>query len=69
VGERLLRYALRQGYRRGLRGGSRVWLAAGGAAVAVRAVRWVIRPGRDVVVHEILAPGQTLVITHLDEPS
>ncbi len=63
--ERLLREATRRGLRRGLGEGSRVWLALGALAVAVRLLRWMAGPGRPIVVTEDLAPGETLEIRHL----
>jgi len=67
--ERAVRTALRRGIKDGLVGGSRVWLALGAAAVGYRlwhrAAGWV----SPTVIREELAPGQTLVVAHLGEPS
>ncbi|MDQ3758216.1 MAG: hypothetical protein M3394_10250 [Actinomycetota bacterium] len=55
---------LRQGIRRGLLGGSRGWLAVGGAALAVRLVRKLGGSEPKVVYHEELKPGEALVIAN-----
>ena len=67
--ERVLRFALRQGYRRGLKGQSRVWMAVGAGAITVRALQRLSRIGASDTVREELEPGQTLVIAHLAKPS
>jgi hypothetical protein len=66
--ERLVKAAVRQGLRRGLRDGNRVWLAVGTAALGVRMLRRLAQPHPDVI-SEQLHPGETLLITHLAEPS
>jgi hypothetical protein len=66
--DRLVRVALRRGLRQGLGDGNRVWMAVGTAAVTVRLLQRLARRS-EVVVTEDLAPGQTLVITHLPKPS
>jgi hypothetical protein len=66
--ERLIKAGLRQGLRRGVRDGSRVWLAVGAAAMGVRVMQRLARPHPDVISEE-LRPGETLLITHLAEPS
>jgi hypothetical protein len=68
VFDRLVKTALRRGMRRGLRDGSQVWLTVGVAAMAVRMLQRLARP-RPEVISEELRPGETLVITHLAEPS
>ena len=50
---------------RGLFGGSRGWLAVWVLAVSTRALRRFIRKDPKVVYCEDLAPGESLVITHL----
>jgi hypothetical protein len=50
---------------RGLLSGSRGWLAFGTVATAFRVVRKIVRKEPKVVYREDLAPGETLVITHL----
>lgn len=57
-------YLLRQGWRRGVVGGSRVWTVAGGIAV----LGWLARKGLkrqpDIVFLEQLGPGETFRITN-----
>jgi len=65
LAERALRSGVRQGLDRGLGEGSRLFLALGGAAVAVRLLRRMAAPGPATVVRELLQPGETLVIEHL----
>ena len=57
--------ALKRGMRRGLGEGSSAWLVIGAAAVSVRLLQRLARPGKDSVVTEELLPGQTLLITHM----
>lgn len=57
--------ALKRGVRQGLGAGSSTWLVIGGVAVSVRLLQRLARPGKGSVITEELAPGQTLVITHL----
>lgn len=68
VSTRVIRYLMRQGWRRGLVGGSPVWTAVCGLGVlgylAGRA--WHQEP--DVVFSEKLAPGQVIRITHEASP-
>ena len=66
--ERIVRAGLRRGFRDGLVGGNRAWLAVGTVALGVRLLRKLSRP-EPVVVCEPLRPGETLVIAHLPEPS
>jgi hypothetical protein len=49
--------------------GSGPWLAVGVAAVGIRLLRWLTRRPAPTVVSEVLRPGETLVISHLPEPS
>lgn len=63
---RLGRYLLRQGWRRGVQGGSRPWLVAGAAALAVSALHRLSAKAEEVVYRDELQPGQTVVIRHLD---
>jgi len=58
--ERLLRTLVRQGFRRGTRGGHPAWLVvAAGAWMATRARR----RGDDVAYRTVLRPGESLVVT------
>ncbi|MHB8466136.1 MAG: hypothetical protein ACYDH6_02505 [Acidimicrobiales bacterium] len=66
--DRGIQAALRQGVRRGVRDGSKVWLSIGAVALGVRMIRWMAGPGQPVIVSETLAPGDTLVIRHLSPP-
>ncbi|MGI8777391.1 MAG: hypothetical protein ACR2LJ_08400 [Acidimicrobiales bacterium] len=53
------------GITRGLLGGSRGWLAVGTAAVSLRLLAKMAIKEPKVVFSEDLAPGESLVITHL----
>jgi hypothetical protein len=68
VFDRIVGSALRRAVRRGVRRGSNFWLGVGVATFCLRMVRRLTRAPSDVVREELL-PGQTLVITHLPEPS
>lgn len=57
--------ALKRGMRDGLGGGSSVWLVLGAAALSVRLLQRLARPGKDSIVTEELRPGETLIITNL----
>jgi hypothetical protein len=61
---RLIRMLLRNGWRRGIVGGSRPWLVAGGVALSVRVLQKLVRSEERVVYSEVLQPGETLVIDH-----
>lgn len=65
---RILRYLMRQGWRRGVVGGSAAWTAVCGLGIlgylAGRA--WHREP--EVVFSEKLAPGEVIRITHEDTP-
>ena len=63
--DRLVKAGMRHGFRRGVVGGSQVWLAVGAVALGARLLKRMAGPGKPVVVTERLAPGQTLVIRHL----
>ena len=63
--KRLLPVLARIGLRRGLRGGSRVWLAIGVTATGLRLLGKYVGKEPKVVYCEDLAPGETLVIRHL----
>ena len=61
---RLLRLAIRNGWRRGILQGSRPWLIAGGLALGLRALQKLAGSEEKVVYSEVLPPGETLVIAH-----
>lgn len=60
----MLARLMRTGLRRGLRTGSRPWLAVGAAAGLLRVVRWAVARREDVVLREELPPGAALEIRH-----
>ena len=62
--QRLLRLLLRNGLRKGLLGGSRPWLIAGGVAAGIRVLRKIAGSEPKVVYSEKLQPGETVVIAH-----
>lgn len=61
----MLRSLTKLGITRGLLGGSRGWLAVGTAAVSLRLLAKMAIKEPKVVFSEDLAPGESLVITHL----
>jgi hypothetical protein len=61
---RLIRWALRNGWRRGILQGSRPWLLAGGVALGVRVVKKLTGAEEKIVYSEQLRPGETLIIAH-----
>jgi len=63
----MLRRLTRLGITRGLLGGDRRWLALGTAAFGVRALAKLATKESKVVYSEDLAPGESLVITHLTQ--
>ncbi len=60
----LIRHGLRQGFRRGLLGGSRTWAILGGAALIGHLGGRVLGNEPDMIFSEVLAPGQTFTIHH-----
>lgn len=54
----------RLAFRRGLLGGSRPWMAVGGAALGLRVLKKMAARQPEVVYCEELPPGQTLTISH-----
>jgi len=62
---RLVRAGMRHGFKRGLGGGSQVWLAVGAVALGARLLQRMASPGKPVIVTERLTPGQALIIRHL----
>ena len=61
----MLRTLTRIAISRGLFGGSRAWLTVGTAVVGLRAVGRLVNKEPKVVYSEELAPGESLVISHL----
>jgi len=64
----LFRLLLRNGFRRGVLGGSRPWLIGFGIAGAVRLIQRIQERESEVVFSEKLEAGETLVIAHGREP-
>lgn len=60
----MLAFLLRNGFRKGVLGGSRRWLIVGGAALGVRVLGKLARREPEVVYCEELSPGEALVIAH-----
>ena len=60
----MLGLLLRQGFRRGVLGGNRTWLAVGGAALVLRVLRKLSGSEPKVVYSEELKPGEALVIAN-----
>jgi hypothetical protein len=61
---RLISFALRQGWRQGVVKGNRAWLYAGGAAVLLRLFQRAVAREESVVYREELRPGESIVIAH-----
>jgi hypothetical protein len=61
---RLVRFALRKGWHRGVKEGHRGWLVAGGAAVLIHLLQRAAHKEEGVVYQEVLRPGEAIVITH-----
>ena len=64
----LLDQARKLGVARGVFGDSRPWLIIGGLAWGIRAIQWARRPVPQVLLREVLEPGETLVIEHQGPP-
>jgi hypothetical protein len=62
--ERLARLVVRQGWRKGVLGGSTAWTATGGAALVAYLAGRALRREPDVIYCEKLEPGSVLRITH-----
>ncbi len=62
--QRLVRAAMRQGWRRGVVGGSPAWTAFGGLALLGYLTGRALRREADVVFSEELFPGESIRITH-----
>ena len=64
VVDRVVAYLLRQGWRRGVLGGSRVWTVDCGVAGLGWLARRALKREPDVVFLEQLRPGETFRITN-----
>lgn len=60
----LIRLGLRRGWRDGILNGHRGWLAVGAVALLARMLVRAMEKEESVVYHEVLQPGQRIVITH-----
>lgn len=60
----VLRWAVRNGFRKGVVGGSRAWVVLFTGALGVRAVQRLAGKEEKIVLSEELRPGEALVITH-----
>jgi len=60
----LLKKLARKGLRRGLFGGSQLWLALGAGAFVARLVLKAVRKSPEVVYSEKLVAGERLLISH-----
>jgi hypothetical protein len=57
--ERILRYLMKNGFRRGFRGEHPIWIVVGASAWLLIRAR---RHGDDVVYRTVLRPGERLVV-------
>lgn len=64
----LVRRVMKEGWRRGVVGGSPVWTAAGGLALLGYLAGRAWKKEADVVYSEKLAPGQAIRIVHEAQP-
>jgi hypothetical protein len=63
---------MREGFRRGVRDGSRTWRAIGAGAAAIAVVRWIITEPEETVFSEEVKPGEGIEIRTVrrdDDPS
>lgn len=65
----ILSWALRNGLRRGLMGGSRRWMFVGAVAGVGKLLKIMARTRPEVVYREKLEPGQVMVIDHKKPPT
>ena len=65
--ERILRAGIRQGWRRGVTGGSRGWTVVGAVAGVAWLAKRALKRSEEVVFSQKLAPGETLQIFHEPE--
>lgn len=64
VANRLVRFGLSQGWRRGVLGGNRFWVVAGGVAVIAHLAGRAAGKKTDVVFSEELPAGHSFTVTH-----
>ena len=64
-----LRLIRRQSFRRGLIGGSRVWMVVGGVYSLLKVVRRMSRATDTVIAAETLKPGESVLIEALPRTS
>ena len=60
-----VRYAMRQGWSRGVLDGQRGWIVVGGIAVVSHLAGRAFGRDVDVVFSESIAPGESFVVSHL----
>lgn len=65
---RAARFGMKHGFRRGVLDGNRAWIVVGGAALLAHLGGRALGAEPDVVFSEVLAPGETFVITQTREP-
>lgn len=63
-----IRLGLRQGWRKGVLEGNRIWIVLGGAAVLGHLGARVVGGEPDVVFRELIRPGETFLVNH-ESPS
>ena len=63
-----IRAGMRAGWRRGVLGGQRTWIAVGGVAVLGHLAGRALGREVEVVFSEPIAPGESFRITHLPRP-
>lgn len=59
-----LRWAMRQGWRRGLLGGNRAWIVVGGAALVAHLAGRALPRRDETVFSEVISPGETFDVHH-----
>jgi hypothetical protein len=64
----LMRLLFRNGFRKGVLGGSRPWLVVFGLAATVRMIQRINDRESEIVYSEKLEPGESIVIAHAREP-
>ena len=64
-----VRYAMRQGWSRGVLDGQRGWIVVGGVALVSHLAGRALGREVDVVFSEPIAPGESFVVTHLLPPA
>lgn len=62
--QRLIRWGLRQGWRRGVAGGNRTWVVIGGMALLAHLARKALASHERVVFRGRLEVGQAIEVSH-----